>query len=230
MLLCSNLTKNLHISITISPCFTKLNIWISEKRMFLLVLRFELIVNKHTLRCNFCYFDLVLVTYLTVTSWTRILYSLYFPFLFLMPLYCLIFYLASCLFEMFMYTNFKCVFNIKNLIFQFACGYESITLICFCLSWSLVSVSLCWMIWLVRYNHYYKYLFFSFRWFEWDIPEKKGSNKLNLKSSAKKLVQLEDVGQQLALVFNFDGSILATGAEVDKFLYVYLFILVNSSC
>ncbi|KAG6476708.1 SEC12-like protein 2 [Zingiber officinale] len=60
----------------------------------------------------------------------------------------------------------------------------------------------------------------SCRWFEWDIPEKKESNKLNLKTSAKKLVQLEDVGQQLALAFNFDGSILAAGAE-DGHLRVF---------
>ncbi|KAF5180402.1 Sec12-like protein, partial [Thalictrum thalictroides] len=53
----------------------------------------------------------------------------------------------------------------------------------------------------------------SCRWFEWDVPENVETHKLELKSSEKILTQLEDVGQQLAMTFNFDGTALAVGSE-----------------
>ena len=62
---------------------------------------------------------------------------------------------------------------------------------------------------------------YLYRWFEWDFPESKESCKLALKSSGKKLAQLEDVGLQLALAFNTEGSMLATGGEVDVFPHTY---------
>ncbi|XP_073110254.1 SEC12-like protein 2 isoform X2 [Elaeis guineensis] len=58
------------------------------------------------------------------------------------------------------------------------------------------------------------------RWFAWDFPESKESHKLALKSSGKKLAQLEDVGLQLALAFNTEGLMLATGGE-DGHLRVF---------
>ncbi|CAL9118574.1 unnamed protein product [Musa textilis] len=60
----------------------------------------------------------------------------------------------------------------------------------------------------------------SCRWFDWDIPESKKTYKLALKSSAKILTPLEDVGLQLALAFDAEGSILATGGE-DGHLRVF---------
>ncbi|XP_061987599.1 SEC12-like protein 2 isoform X2 [Populus nigra] len=53
----------------------------------------------------------------------------------------------------------------------------------------------------------------SCRFFEWDEVEDNEDHKLVLKSSEKVLTQLEDVGQQLALVFNSDSSVLAVGGE-----------------
>ncbi|CAD5177822.1 unnamed protein product [Musa acuminata subsp. malaccensis] len=60
----------------------------------------------------------------------------------------------------------------------------------------------------------------SCRWFDWDVPESKKTYKLALKSSAKILTPLEDVGLQLALAFDAEGSILATGGE-DGHLRVF---------
>ncbi|OWM86209.1 SEC12-like protein 2 [Punica granatum] len=54
------------------------------------------------------------------------------------------------------------------------------------------------------------------RFFEWDEVDATEKHKLGLKPSEKVLNQLEDVGQQLALVFNKDGSALATGGEDGK--------------
>ncbi|KAI4313780.1 hypothetical protein L6164_026734 [Bauhinia variegata] len=51
------------------------------------------------------------------------------------------------------------------------------------------------------------------RWFEWDRNDSAEIHKLSLKKSEKVLTQLEDVGQQLALAFNNDGTALATGGE-----------------
>ncbi|EHA8588065.1 SEC12-like protein 2 [Cocos nucifera] len=58
------------------------------------------------------------------------------------------------------------------------------------------------------------------RWFEWDFLESKESHKLALKSSEKKLSQLEEDGLQLAVAFNAEGSMLATGGE-DGHLRVF---------
>ncbi|XP_077223386.1 SEC12-like protein 2 [Tasmannia lanceolata] len=59
----------------------------------------------------------------------------------------------------------------------------------------------------------------SCRWFEWDVPERT-THKITPKSSEKMLTQLEDVGMQLALTFNSEGSILAAGGE-DGHLRVF---------
>ncbi|KAL8157564.1 hypothetical protein AgCh_002318 [Apium graveolens] len=54
----------------------------------------------------------------------------------------------------------------------------------------------------------------SCRWFEWDAIENDGVPGWSLKSSEKIFQQLEDVGQQLALTFDDEGSVLAVGGEV----------------
>ena len=54
----------------------------------------------------------------------------------------------------------------------------------------------------------------SCRWFDWDQNQSSETHKLGLKLSEKELTQLEDVGQQLALAFNIDGTALAAGGEV----------------
>ncbi|KAG5010831.1 hypothetical protein AAZX31_07G201900 [Glycine max] len=51
------------------------------------------------------------------------------------------------------------------------------------------------------------------RWFDWDQNKSSEIHKLSLKLSEKVLSQLEDVGQQLALAFNNDGTALAAGGE-----------------
>lgn len=51
--------------------------------------------------------------------------------------------------------------------------------------------------------------------FEWEDPENSEDHKLGLKTSEKVLGKLENAGQQLALVFSHDGSLLAAGGEVD---------------
>ncbi|CAL5396701.1 unnamed protein product [Camellia sinensis] len=53
----------------------------------------------------------------------------------------------------------------------------------------------------------------SCRWFEWDPVKGTDVQKLGLKSSDKVLDKLEDIGQQLALTFNNEGSVLALGGE-----------------
>ena len=50
--------------------------------------------------------------------------------------------------------------------------------------------------------------------FEWDEQEGAEVHKLGIKVSEKVLTQLENVGQQLALKFNSEGSALAVGSEV----------------
>ena len=57
------------------------------------------------------------------------------------------------------------------------------------------------------------------------MGEKEELCKLNLKESDKLQPLLEDVGQQLSLVFNNEGSALAAGGEVDivfHILWTYL--------
>ncbi|CAN0880438.1 SEC12-like protein 2 [Linum grandiflorum] len=53
----------------------------------------------------------------------------------------------------------------------------------------------------------------SCRFFEWDEIMENGTHKLNVKTSEKVLDQLQDVGQQLALAYDTDGSTLAVGGE-----------------
>ena len=45
--------------------------------------------------------------------------------------------------------------------------------------------------------------------------------KLILKESDKLQPRLEDVGQQLSLVFNNEGSALAAGGEVDIVFHIF---------
>lgn len=52
----------------------------------------------------------------------------------------------------------------------------------------------------------------SCRLFEWD-ESSEGDHKLGVKLSDKVLTQLQDVGQQLALTFSDNGSLLAVGSE-----------------
>ncbi|XP_022882083.1 SEC12-like protein 2 [Olea europaea var. sylvestris] len=56
----------------------------------------------------------------------------------------------------------------------------------------------------------------SCRWFDWDSTTSKDEHSLSLKSSEKVLEKLEDVGQQLALTFNNEGTLLAVGGEDGK--------------
>ncbi|XP_004505275.1 SEC12-like protein 2 [Cicer arietinum] len=53
----------------------------------------------------------------------------------------------------------------------------------------------------------------SCRWFDWDQNESAEVHKLGLKLSEKVLTQLDNVGLQLALAFNNDGTTLAAGGE-----------------
>lgn len=68
------------------------------------------------------------------------------------------------------------------------------------------------------------------RWFDWHESNGNKNGKLCLKSSDKVLTQLEDVGQQLAVAFSGDGSLLAIGGEDGKlrvFKWPSLEILLN---
>ncbi|GLT44997.1 hypothetical protein SLA2020_188650 [Shorea laevis] len=51
------------------------------------------------------------------------------------------------------------------------------------------------------------------RLFKWEECNKLEVHKLGVKESEKVLMHLEDVGQQLALAFNCEGSVLAVGGE-----------------
>ncbi|XP_054793608.1 SEC12-like protein 2 [Prosopis cineraria] len=53
----------------------------------------------------------------------------------------------------------------------------------------------------------------SCRWFEWNQNRSEENDKLGLKVSDKVLSELEDVGQQLALAFDNDGTMLAVGGQ-----------------
>lgn len=57
-----------------------------------------------------------------------------------------------------------------------------------------------------------------FRWFDWDTTNTSKNGRLGLKASDKVLTKLEDVGQQMALAFSEDGSLLAVGGEVYMIL------------
>ncbi|KNA07624.1 hypothetical protein SOVF_170150 [Spinacia oleracea] len=56
----------------------------------------------------------------------------------------------------------------------------------------------------------------SCRWFDWDVTNNNENKRLGLISSDKMRTKLEDVGQQLALTFSEDGSLLAAGGEDGK--------------
>lgn len=72
-------------------------------------------------------------------------------------------------------------------------------------------------LWIFR--PYYLNLFFPLcSWFEWDAGSDTDDGALSVKSSERLLKQLEDVGQQLALTFNNEGSLLAVGGEVNVFI------------
>ncbi|KAL5763289.1 hypothetical protein ACOSP7_019553 [Xanthoceras sorbifolium] len=53
----------------------------------------------------------------------------------------------------------------------------------------------------------------SCRLFEWDAVKSAEVHQLGVKESEKVLSQLENVGQQLVLAFDYEGSILAAGGE-----------------
>ncbi|KAF4364594.1 hypothetical protein F8388_015285 [Cannabis sativa] len=53
----------------------------------------------------------------------------------------------------------------------------------------------------------------SCRWFEWDGENSMEGHQLGVKQSDRVLTSLEDVEQQLAMAFNNEGSILASGSE-----------------
>ena len=61
-------------------------------------------------------------------------------------------------------------------------------------------------------------MIFLCRWFQWDEIKTEEVHKQGLKLSEKVLTHLEDAGQQLALTFNNDGSMLAVGGEVETIL------------
>ncbi|XP_014509601.1 SEC12-like protein 2 isoform X1 [Vigna radiata var. radiata] len=71
------------------------------------------------------------------------------------------------------------------------------------------------------------------RWFDWDYQNKSSEiHKLSLKMSDKVLTQLEDVGQQLALAFNNDGTTLAAGGEdgnIRVFKWPSMEVILNES-
>lgn len=65
----------------------------------------------------------------------------------------------------------------------------------------------------------------NLRWFEWEHSEDTKVHQLGIKSSGRVLTQLEDVGLQLALAFNAEGSLLATGGEVERVVHAFSFPL-----
>lgn len=54
----------------------------------------------------------------------------------------------------------------------------------------------------------------SCRWFDLEQNKSSENHKLGLQFSEIVLTELEDVGLQLALAFNNDGTALAAGGEV----------------
>ncbi|XP_065855955.1 SEC12-like protein 2 [Euphorbia lathyris] len=70
------------------------------------------------------------------------------------------------------------------------------------------------------------------RFFEWDLVKENGACKVGLKESEKDLSKLEDIGQQLALAFNSDSSVLAIGGEDGKlrvFKWPSMEIIINEA-
>ncbi|KAL4580472.1 hypothetical protein LXL04_016666 [Taraxacum kok-saghyz] len=56
----------------------------------------------------------------------------------------------------------------------------------------------------------------SCRWYEWEVSKEEDELKVSLIESEKVLYELEHIGQQLAVTFNHDGSLLAVGGEDGK--------------
>ena len=71
--------------------------------------------------------------------------------------------------------------------------------------------------WYQKKDNQFTTTFSLCRFVEWDEIKDNEDHKLGLKLSEKVLMHLEDVGQQLALVFNSDSSVLAVGGEVERF-------------
>ncbi|XP_062171018.1 SEC12-like protein 2 [Alnus glutinosa] len=72
----------------------------------------------------------------------------------------------------------------------------------------------------------------SCRWFEWDGEKSEEAHELGLKSSDKVLTKLKDVGQQLALAFNNEGSALAAGGDdgnLRVFMWPSMEIILNEA-
>ncbi|XP_027346348.1 SEC12-like protein 2 [Abrus precatorius] len=70
------------------------------------------------------------------------------------------------------------------------------------------------------------------RWFDWEQNKSSAIHKWGLKLSEKVLTQFEDVGQQLALAFNNDGTALAAGGEdgsLRVFKWPSMEIILNES-
>ena len=61
----------------------------------------------------------------------------------------------------------------------------------------------------------------SCRWFEWNKNTTEKNNSIGLKVSEKVFSELEDVGQQLALAFDNDGTMLAVGGEVKLLVMTF---------
>ena len=80
-------------------------------------------------------------------------------------------------------------------------------------------------------HHNYSFQLFGSCWFviklfqcRWYEIGEKGSEelyKLILKESDKLQPRLEDVGQQLSLAFNNEGSALAAGGQVDIVFHIF---------
>ncbi len=80
-------------------------------------------------------------------------------------------------------------------------------------------------------HHYYSFqLFescwyiielFQCRWYVIDEDKSQEVSETRLTLSDKVLTHLEDVGQQLALAFNYEGSALAAGGEVDIVFHIF---------
>jgi prolactin regulatory element-binding protein len=57
----------------------------------------------------------------------------------------------------------------------------------------------------------------SCRLYKWESREENESHELDLNCEEEALVELKDVGSQLAVSFSGEGSILATGGEVSQY-------------
>lgn len=63
---------------------------------------------------------------------------------------------------------------------------------------------------------------YSYRLFRWESPEGEEPHELALRSDQEALVELNDVGLQLAASFSGEGSILATGGEVIEYSLFFI--------